>query len=258
MAMRPTIIAGNWKMHKTISEALTFINELMPLVDSASAEIYLAVPFTCLAAAAEEACEAENIEVGAQNMSDHEDGPWTGEVSGRMIKEAGADFVILGHSERRQHFNEGNGIVNQKLKLAYLSSLQPIVCVGETQKEHESGHAHEVVEKQMRESLAGISREDAASLILAYEPIWAIGTGKNATPEVAQAMHSFCREVLKKVWDAETAQKIPILYGGSAKPDNAVQLLGQADIDGLLVGGASLNAHVFSQIVNANVNNQVA
>lgn len=258
MRVRPPIIVANWKMHKTISEALQFVNELAPLIDGAKAETYLAVPFTCLAAVAEEICELENITAGAQNMSNHEDGPWTGEISGRMVKEAGAEFVILGHSERRQHFGETNSIVNHKLKLAHVADLKAIVCFGETLQQRDDGSAHAVIEKQLRESLAGVSKDDAGALIIAYEPVWAIGTGKNATPEQAQAVHHFSRGVLAEIWDQETAMAMSILYGGSVKPENTSNLLEQKDIDGLLVGGASLNAHSFSQIVNANVNHQVA
>lgn len=253
--MRQTIFAGNWKMHKTITEALQFINEFMPLIRESQSKIYLAVPFTCLAPVAEEACESEKLEIGAQNMSHHEEGAWTGEVSGRMIKEAGANFVIVGHSERRQHHAETNALVNLKLKLAFVANLQPVVCVGEALQDRESGREREVVAAQIKESLAGVSQHDAADLILAYEPIWAIGTGKTASSEIAQEMHDFCRQVLEQLWGHAIAQKIPILYGGSVNPENAALLLAQPDIDGLLVGGASLNAYTFSQIINANVNN---
>lgn len=254
MSFRPTVIAGNWKMHKTISEALLFVHELAPLVGDASAQVYLAVPFTCLSAVAEEVCETKNIKVGAQNISSHPEGAWTGEISERMAKEAGANFVLLGHSERRSHYHESSQTVNEKLHRACDGYLQPIVCVGETWEERKAGREHEIIEKQIRESLLDLSRENAAHLILAYEPVWAIGTGKNATPEDAQAIHHFCRAVLESIWDRETAQKIPLLYGGSVKLENASLLLTQPDIDGLLVGGASLNANSFSQIVHAHVN----
>lgn len=255
--MRPSIIVGNWKMHKTITESLQYVNEFMPLIRDSQAAIYLAVPFTCLAVVSEEVCEAENIQIGAQNMSHHEEGAWTGEVSGKMLKEAGAKFVLLGHSERRQYYAESNALINQKLKLAYVANLQPIVCIGETQQDREQQREKTVIAAQIKESVAGLSLDDAKSLIVAYEPIWAIGTGKNATPIIAQEMHHYCRKVLSEVWDQATAEQIPILYGGSVNPANALQLMLQDDIDGLLVGGASLNAHKFSQIVNANVNNQV-
>lgn len=256
--MRPAIIVGNWKMHKTIGEALQFINEFVRLLAGARRQVYLAVPHTSLAAVAELACGIDGLQVGAQDVSAHQDGAWTGEVSARMIKEAGAYFVLIGHSERRLHHAEGNDRVNQKLKLAMQATIQPIVCVGETFTDREEGREKEVLEKQLTESLAGLSKEDASCLMIAYEPVWAIGTGKNATPEIAQSTHSFCRQVLEKIWDEQTAQKVPLLYGGSVKPENAEMLLMQPDIDGLLVGGASLNARTFSQIVNANVNHQVA
>lgn len=257
MFSRPTIIAGNWKMHKTISEALQFVNEFIPLVKNRESQVFLASPFTCLSAVAEEVCEEHFLKVGAQTLSVHEEGAWTGEISGRMLKEAGAEFVIIGHSERRQHHAETNSIVNQKLRLALLASLQPIVCVGETLAEREKDLTFSVIENQLRECLAGVSLEDASNLIIAYEPIWAIGTGKNSSPGQAQIVHRFCREILEKIWSSELAQKTPIIYGGSVNVENSTSLIAQPDVDGLLVGGASLNAHIFSQIVNANVNHQV-
>ena len=213
MVLRPTIIAGNWKMHKTLGEAVKFIDEFVPLIDGVQSEIYLAVPFTCLAVVAEKVCDVENIEVGAQNMNDHEDGPWTGEISGRLLKEAGADFVVLEHSERRQHYAETNAVVNQKVKLAFGIDLQPLVCVGETLQQRESGREHEIIEAQLVESLAGISKNDAQHLIIAYEPVWAIGTGKNATPQLLSQFIAL-QAVLGEIWDKATADKIPILYGG--------------------------------------------
>lgn len=256
--MRPTIIAGNWKMHKTIHEALEFINELPSLILDTDVVVYLATPFTSLSAVAERLCESTQIFTGAQNISSHDEGAWTGEISGKMVKEAGAEFVLLGHSERRLHFGETSAIVNQKVIRAFTADLLPIVCVGETLEERETGKAYEVIKQQMTESLAGLTEEEAKLLILAYEPVWAIGTGKNASTEEAQFMHKFCRSVLKELWNEAVAEKTPLLYGGSVKPENAYLLLSQPDIDGVLVGGASLNAHIFSQIVNTNVNNQVA
>lgn len=253
MFVRPKIIVGNWKMHKTIEEAQLYIEELEPLLVDVRSDVCLAVPFTCLGTAAKLVSDCARIRVGAQNMSEHEEGAWTGEISAHMIKEAGASFVILGHSERRSHFGESNAVVNTKLTLACRTGLQSIVCVGESLGDRNKNCQKDVIALQLSESLAGFPREKSASLVLAYEPVWAIGTGKNATPEDAQAVHSFCRQILENLWDKETAQKVSILYGGSVKPENAPLLLMQQDVDGLLVGGAALNAYTFSQIIHATL-----
>lgn len=257
MQTRPTVIAGNWKMHKTIAEALEFLRELTPLIASAQAKVCLAVPFTCLSSVAREGSGHKLFHIGAQNASSHIEGAWTGEISSHMLKEAGGDFVILGHSERRQYFAESSQLVAQKLRLAIEAGLEAIVCFGESLQEREAGQEKIVTEIQIRESLAAFPLELTRHLCLAYEPVWAIGTGKNASPGVAQEMHLHCRNVLEKMWDKPTAANIPILYGGSVKPENTPQLLAQPDVDGLLVGGASLDARTFSEIVNATVNQQV-
>lgn len=251
---RSVVVTGNWKMHKNISETTQFIKELAPRVRESSARILLAVPYTAIFSAAHEACKT-NIEIGSQNLSDSEEGAFTGEISARMLKEAGAQFVIIGHSERRRFFHETNELVNKKIRRALHNHLLPTVCIGETLEQREAGKTNQVLQSQIEESLKGLMPQEVMKLILAYEPVWAIGTGKNASPEMAQEVHAFCREVLTRRWGQETAEKIVIQYGGSVKADNARTLLDQQDIDGLLVGGASLEIESFSKIINAqNVN----
>jgi triosephosphate isomerase len=185
-------------------------------------------------------------------MNDASEGAFTGEISASMLKEAGAKFVIIGHSERRRLFGESNEFINRKLKKAFSSGLQPILCVGETGQEREEGKAEEVIHKQLKECLAGIRKTQFKKLIISYEPVWAIGTDKVATPDEAQAAQQFCRKQIAEIADEETALKISILYGGSVKPDNVNALLAEPDIDGVLVGGASLSVETFSKIVNFN------
>jgi triosephosphate isomerase len=247
---RPTVITGNWKMYKTIDEAVRFVKELAPLVQESTAQVYLAVPFTAIHATAEVA-KSTKIVIGAQNMNDASEGAFTGEIAARMLKEAGAKFVILGHSERRKIFHETNSFINKKVKRALIEGLQPILCVGETKEEREQNKTAEVLESQISQSLADLSAEQLASLILAYEPVWAIGTDLAATPEMAQKEHEFCRSIVAKNWGSDFAEHLVIQYGGSVKPDNAKALLEQPDIDGLLVGGASLSVDSFSKIVNS-------
>lgn len=248
---RPVIIAGNWKMYKTVKESLIFIKKLMPLVKDSSSRIFLAVPFTSIQPLAN-AVKDSHIVIGAQNMNDATEGAFTGEISASMLQEAGAKFVIIGHSERRRLFGESNEFINRKLKKAFLSNLQPILCVGETGQEREEGKTEEVLHKQLTECLVGISKEEFSKLIISYEPVWAIGTDKVATPDEAQAAQQFCRKQIAEIADEETASKISILYGGSVKPDNAKSILVEPDIDGVLVGGASLSVETFSKIVNFN------
>lgn len=233
---RTRLIAGNWKMYKTVPEAVEFVKTLAPLVADSQAEVLLAVPYTAIAAAAE-AAAGTNILIGAQNMNDASEGAFTGEIAARMLVDAGAKFVILGHSERRHVFGESDEFVNRKVKRALADGLRPIVCVGETLKQREAGQTDEVLEGQVEGSLRGIG---GANFVLAYEPVWAIGTGKSATPEQAEKEHAFLRGIVGEH---------QILYGGSVKPENASALLAQEDIDGLLVGGASLAPESFAQIV---------
>lgn len=248
--IRERLIAGNWKMYKTSSEAAQYVQELIPLVEHSSAKVYLAVPYTAIQSAAQ-AAKNSKIAIGAQNMNDASEGAFTGEIAGRMLVDAGAKFVILGHSERRHLFGESSSLINKKVKRALQDGLQPIVCIGETADERKSNATETVVKQQLLESLEGISPEQLLNAVLAYEPVWAIGTGVTATPEEAQNMHHFCRQVIAEKWGQEIADKITILYGGSVKPENAAAILQQSDIDGLLVGGASLKPEVFQQIVNA-------
>jgi triosephosphate isomerase len=244
-------MAGNWKMHKTISEAAELARQLKaafpaPLSDR---DALVCPPFTALAAVAQ-ALKGSAVSVGAQNMSDNVQGAFTGEVSPAMIKDAGASFVILGHSERRALYGETDAFINRKAKLALEQGLTPVVCVGETLAEREAGKTLQVVETQVRGSLAGLTAAQMEKTVVAYEPVWAIGTGKTATPEQAQEVHASVRALLGKVFDGATAAKVRVLYGGSVKPDNIDALMSQPDIDGGLVGGASLKAEDFICLIN--------
>jgi triosephosphate isomerase len=247
MAGREIVIAGNWKMHKTTDEAVAYVKELIPLVEGVKAKVYLAVPFTAIYSVAE-AAKGSNVVIGAQNMNDATEGAFTGEIAARMLLDAGAQFVILGHSERRHVFGEDNAFVNRKVKRALEEKIQPILCIGETLEQREADKTEEVLKSQLLESLSEV--ESLENVIIAYEPVWAIGTGVTATPDQAQEAHAFCRSVIESEWGKSAAKEIVIQYGGSVKPDNAKTLLDQADIDGLLVGGASLTPEIFSQIVN--------
>lgn len=248
------MIVGNWKMYKTIEEAKAFVQRVAPLITESQGRIMLAVPFTAIQQVAKlVADEKLSIAIGAQNMHNAEEGAFTGEIAGRMLKEAGARFVIIGHSERRHLFHEDESCIHKKVQRAFQDGLQPILCIGETSDERKAGKRDEVLTRQLVTALKDISEESMASLILAYEPVWAIGTGDVATPEDAQEVHAFCRALLKKLYSAKIANALNILYGGSVKPDNAAALLAEPDIDGLLVGGASLLPESFSQIVNTGV-----
>ncbi len=243
---RECVIVGNWKMYKTIDESVGFVHALSKNLSDTAPAVYLAVPFTAIKPVAE-AAGKHPIVVGAQNMNDASEGAFTGEIAARMLTNAGAKFVLLGHSERRQLFGETNALVNKKVRRALDEGLEPIVCVGETGPERESGQTDAVLRKQIEESLAGIKE----GVIVAYEPVWAIGTGKTATPEIAQEAHEKVRALIGEVCGATFAAKCTLLYGGSVKPDNAAALLAQHDIDGVLVGGASLDANSFAEIVRA-------
>lgn len=247
---REVVITGNWKMYKTIEEATGCIKELIPLIEHASATVYLAVPFTAIQASVE-AAKGSSIVIGAQNMHDAMEGAFTGEIAGKMLTEAGARFVILGHSERRRIFNETNEIVNHKVLRAIKEGLQPVLCVGETKEEREHQQTQATIKQQLDECLAGVTAEDATRLIVAYEPVWAIGTSDAASPEIAEETQGFCRQCLAELFGKQTANKIVIQYGGSVTPENAQEYLQCKEIDGLLVGGASLSAKKFSQIINS-------
>ncbi|MCX5895829.1 MAG: triose-phosphate isomerase [Proteobacteria bacterium] len=247
--MRKPIIAGNWKMYKTTAEALDLVRQLKKnLADVAAAEIVVGPPFTALAAVAAEA-KGSSISVAAQNMFWEESGAYTGEVSPLMIKDVGCTYAIIGHSERRQHFAETDATVNKKVKAALKAGLIPIVCVGETLQERESGATMKVVERQIRDGLAGLSHDDMQKIVIAYEPVWAIGTGKTATPGQAEEVHQLIRKLVGEISGSGIAQGMRILYGGSVKPENIDELMAEPDIDGALVGGASLQAESFIRIV---------
>jgi triosephosphate isomerase (TIM) len=245
---RKTIIAGNWKMYKTGSEAVEYINEIAPLVSSSNPEVLIAVPFTGIYQAAI-ASSKKHIRIGAQNMFYEEEGAFTGEVSALMLKDAGAEFVIIGHSERRQFFLEDDSIINKKVLHAMKNDLLVILCIGETLDQKKANKTEDVLRAQLLNGLKSVPK-DFTDFVIAYEPVWAIGTGVSATSEIAQKNHRFCRSVLAEQFSKNHAEKIPILYGGSVKGDNIKNLMEQKDIDGALVGGASLKPSSFEKIVN--------
>jgi triosephosphate isomerase len=247
--MRIPLMAGNWKLNLTIEEGVKLALALKEAVDGVTdREIMIAPVFTSLAPVAL-AIEGSPILLAAQDLFWEESGAWTGEVSGHQLKDAGCACVIVGHSERRQHFGETDGAVNRKARAALAAELTPVICVGETLEERESGREREVVGRMVKRALEGFSAEEASSVVLAYEPVWAIGTGKTATPEQADEIHGYIRGLLSESFGAIVSDRIRILYGGSVKPDNVDELMGKPDIDGALVGGASLKADSFSRIV---------
>lgn len=247
--MRKTIIAGNWKMHKTLKEGQELVVALRrELYQVENIDIVVCPPFTSLSYLAD-ALETSNIMIGAQDVYWQEEGAFTGEVSAVMLKDAGCKYVIIGHSERRQFFGETNQAVNNKLKAALKQGLTPIVCVGESLKEREAGKTFGVLEDHINNGLSEISELDVLKLAVAYEPVWAIGTGKTATPAQAQEAHKYIRGLLEKLYNNKVAASVRIQYGGSVKPDNIAELMQQPDVDGALVGGASLKADSFASIV---------
>ena len=249
--MRKPIVAGNWKMNKTVSDAVTLINDLkLELRDLMGVDVVVCPPFTALKTASDLLAETR-IGLGAQNMSAEKMGAFTGEVCAEMLRELHCRYVILGHSERRQFFGETDAIVNKKTKAALANNLKPIVCVGELLAERETGKTEAVIETQVRGSLAGLTAKEMGETVLAYEPVWAIGTGKTASPQQAQDVHAFIRKLLSQMWDATVANSVRIQYGGSVKASNAKELFGQPDIDGGLIGGASLEARSFAEIAKA-------
>jgi triosephosphate isomerase (TIM) len=249
--MRKPVIAGNWKMFKLLGEAVDTALELKPLVANANhCDVVIAPVFTALKTVADR-LEGSNIRVAAQNCSVQNDfGAHTGEIAPAMLKDVGCSHVIIGHSERRQFYGETDASVNQKTKATLAAGLTAIVCVGEMLDEREAGNAENVVKDQLVKGLEGLTVADMGRIIIAYEPVWAIGTGKTATPEQAQDMHATVRKTVAESHGSEVAQNVRILYGGSVKPDNIATLMSQPDVDGALVGGASLEATSFSQIVN--------
>jgi triosephosphate isomerase len=251
--MRNVIIAGNWKMYKDLTGTTELVEGLRSRLASLPPRVTVVIcpPFTSLALAGT-MLKGSQIRLGAQNMSQHDEGAFTGEISWNMLRSAGCEYVILGHSERRQYFGEKDELINAKAKKALASHLKPIVCVGETLAEREQGITDRVITAQVKGVLAGLTKSEMSSVVIAYEPVWAIGTGKTATPAQAQEVHQLIRKLISQMYDWPLAEGTVIQYGGSVKPDNAADLLSQKDIDGALVGGACLKADLFASIVNAS------
>ncbi len=250
--MRKNIVAGNWKMNTTLQEGVKLakeVNEELKKV-TPKCEVVICVPFTHLASV-NGVIDSNNLGLGAENCADHKSGAYTGEISAAMVASTGATHVILGHSERRQYYGENSEILKEKVNLALANGLTPIFCIGEVLEQRENGSYLEVVKAQIEEALFGLSPEDFGKLILAYEPVWAIGTGKTATDDQAEEMHAFIRGVIADKYGKEVADNTSILYGGSCKPTNAVALFAKPNVDGGLIGGASLDAESFMGIVNA-------
>ena len=250
--MRKPVIAGNWKLFKTIGEAVALVNELKPLVaNNHGVEVVVAPVFTALSRVAD-VLAGSNVKLAAQNCYWEEEGAFTGEVAPRLLKDAGCSHVIIGHSERRQYFGETDQTVNKKTKAAIAAGLTAIVCVGEMLAERESDQTFSVIETQIQGGLTGLAADDFNSIVIAYEPVWAIGTGKTASDAQAQEVHVFIRQLIASLFSQAVADSTRILYGGSVKPDNVKGLMAQPDIDGALVGGASLKAESFAAIANFN------
>jgi triosephosphate isomerase len=250
---RKLIIAGNWKMNKTVAEALDLVRSLkIELANIKEVDIVVCPPFTALAEVSKAVLDS-NLRLGAQNMSEHNVGAYTGEIAAVMLKEFSVRYVVLGHSERRQYQKESDELISKKALAALGASLKPIVCVGETLAEREAGQMQKVLETQVRGSLAGLSKDQMAETVVAYEPVWAIGTGKTATTAQAQEAHAFIRGLLVSQFDETVARRVRIQYGGSVKPANARELMSQPDVDGALVGGASLEARSFADIIKNSI-----
>ena len=246
--MRKPLMAGNWKMNKTVTEAVSVVKALKSsIADVTDVEVLICPTFTALYAVNNEV-KGSNINIGAQNLFWESKGAFTGEISPTMVKDIGCSYVLIGHSERRQYFNETDETVNKKTKAALVTGLIPVICIGETLKEREQNITFKVIEKQIKEGLAGLTPQQAATIVIAYEPVWAIGTGKTATPDQAQEVHAFTRKVYSQMY-GDASQKVRILYGGSVNPTNVSDLMKQPDIDGGLVGGASLEAESFTKLV---------
>src|SRR5438132_10161554 len=250
--MRKKIVAANWKMNMTQAESARFVESmLLDLGEITDVEVVIVPPFTAIAKVMEALVKAQNIKVGAQNMYWERNGAFTGEISAALLRDLFVRYVVLGHSERRTLFGETDEIVNRKVRAAHEATLRPIVCVGETLDQRDRGNVKKILSIQLRGSLEGLSAKELQETVIAYEPVWAIGTGRNATPDQAEEAHAFIRHTLSKMSDEATADRIRIQYGGSVKPDNARDLMSQPDIDGALVGGASLDPRSFAQIVQA-------
>ncbi len=247
--MRKPIIAGNWKMHKTIKEAVEFVNEIKSEIKGTDVEAVICAPFTLLKDL-KEAAKESNIKIGAQNMHFEENGAFTGEISPLMLKEIDVDYVVIGHSERRQYFNETDETVNKKVIKALEYKINPIICVGETLEQREADKTKDVVKVQVEKALVNIDEKDIKDIVVAYEPIWAIGTGKTSSSKDANDVISYIREVIANVYSQQTAEEVRIQYGGSVKPANVEEIMNESDIDGALVGGASLQPKDYVELVN--------
>jgi len=252
--MRKKIIAGNWKMHKDFEEAMALTSEIKNMLESeyhGSAEVVLIPPYVHVNSVSRMLGESQIISAGAQNCSEHESGAFTGEISAGMIKSCGVKYVIIGHSERRQYFGENNGLLALKVNAALNNGLTPIYCCGETLQERESGIHFDTLQKQISEGLFHLTAENFSKIVIAYEPVWAIGTGKTASTAQAQEVHAFIRKLIADKFSSDLAENITIQYGGSVKPDNAAELFSAKDIDGALVGGAALQSRSFVDIIKA-------
>lgn len=252
--MRTKLIAGNWKMNKDIHESASLVDDLKNRLKDFHNEVRIVVcpPFTSLVIV-REVIKDSAMKLGAQNMSEKDDGAYTGEVSARMLTAVGCEFVILGHSERRQYFKETNELINLKVHKALQSNLTPIICVGETLEERESGVTDKIISTQIKRVLHELTSDELNKVIIAYEPVWAIGTGKNATPQQANDVHKLIRKLVGQMYSWAVAESLTILYGGSVNPTNAIDLLSESDIDGALVGGACLKADSFTAIIDAGI-----
>jgi triosephosphate isomerase len=250
---RKLIIAGNWKMNKTVAESLALVNDLKRELGSVKeVDIVVCPPYTALESVSKSILDS-NLKLGAQNISENNVGAFTGEIAAVMLKEFSTRFVILGHSERRQFQKESDALIAKKAAAVHAANLKPIVCVGETLSEREAGQMEKVLETQVQGSLVGLTKDQMVETVVAYEPVWAIGTGKTATTQQAQDAHAFIRGLLVKMFDDATAKKVRIQYGGSVKPNNAKELMSQPDVDGALVGGAALEARSFADIVKNSI-----
>jgi triosephosphate isomerase len=250
---RKLIIAGNWKMNKTVAEALDLVRGLkLELANIKEVDMVVCPPFTALSEVSKAILDS-SLRLGAQNMSEHNVGAYTGEIAAVMLKEFSVRYVILGHSERRQYQKESDDLISKKAAAVHGASLKPIVCVGESLAEREAGQTNAVLQKQVQGSLAGLTKDQMAETVVAYEPVWAIGTGKTATTAQAQEAHAFIRSLIAKMFDETVARRVRIQYGGSVKPSNARELMSQPDVDGALVGGASLEARSFADIIKNSI-----
>jgi triosephosphate isomerase len=250
---RKLIIAGNWKMNKTVAEALDLVRSLkIELGNVKEVDIVVCPPYTALGEVSKSVLDS-NLRLGAQNMSEHNVGAYTGEIAAVMLKEFSVRYVILGHSERRQYQKESDALIARKAAAAHVAALKPIVCVGETLAEREAYQTEKVLETQVKGSLAGLDKDQMEETIVAYEPVWAIGTGKTATTQQAQEAHAFIRKLLARLFNETVARRVRIQYGGSVKPANARELMSQPDVDGALVGGASLEARSFADIIKNSI-----